>query len=77
MNQKQVPEEIADRVHATVSGSGSGSAISIVTDGDLAPMLSWVDSLNLSQVRIEPLGLRSVYDAVHSNTIQRETEVAV
>lgn len=57
-----IPDDIASRIHANVDGP----SVSIVTDGDLAPMLSWVDSLSLSQVRIEPLGLRAVYDAVHS-----------
>ncbi|HBV64204.1 MAG TPA: hypothetical protein DEF45_14420, partial [Rhodopirellula sp.] len=35
-------------------------------ESDLAPLLAWVDSLNLQQIRIEPLGLRAVYDSVHS-----------
>ncbi|KAA1257689.1 putative ABC transporter ATP-binding protein YbhF [Rubripirellula obstinata] len=58
----EAPETIASRIHTTIDGQ----SVAIVTDGDLAPMLSWVDSLALSQVRIEPLGLRAVYDAVHT-----------
>ncbi|NNE00827.1 MAG: ATP-binding cassette domain-containing protein, partial [Pirellulaceae bacterium] len=40
--------------------------LQIDTAGDLARFLSWIDSLQLTHVRIEPLGLRSVYDAVHA-----------
>jgi hypothetical protein len=38
----------------------------IETAGDLSPLLGWLDALDLKQIRIEPLGLRAVYDAVHS-----------
>ena len=55
----------------------------IDTVGDLAPLLSWLDSLGLSRVRIEPLGLRSVYDDVHhlvcahDQNVDRASEVTV
>ena len=62
----QIPDSMADRVHVSVQSHATGETMTIVTDGDLAPMLSWVDSLSLAQVRIEPLGLRAVYDSVHS-----------
>ncbi len=32
---------------------------------DLAPMLHWLDSLNLAELRIDATGLRVIYDAVH------------
>lgn len=35
------------------------------TAGDLAPLLSWLDSLQLKRMRVEPLGLRAIYDEVH------------
>lgn len=62
----QSPSEIASRVHVSQVDGQNGPMLSIVTDGDLAPMLSWVDSLSLCQVRIEPLGLKTVYDSVHT-----------
>jgi ABC-2 type transport system ATP-binding protein len=62
VSNMDAPETIASRIHTTIDGR----SVAIVTDGDLAPMLSWVDSLSLSQVRIEPLGLRAVYDSVHT-----------
>ena len=74
-----IPPEFADRVTVgrlplrfqrnsgadSKSNSSLGEAVRIDTAGDLAPLLAWIDSLKLSQVRIEPLGLRAVYDAVH------------
>jgi len=33
--------------------------------GDLATWLPWIDQLSLKRMRIEPLGLRAVYDSVH------------
>ncbi len=43
----------------------------IDTAGDLERFLPWLDSLQLQGMRIEPLGLRSVYDAVHSSDVQK------
>ena len=34
-------------------------------EGDLAGWLPWVQGLGLERMRIEPLGLRAVYDSVH------------
>lgn len=60
-----VPTQWADRVTVS-SGSEFGDTIRIDTAGDLAPLLSWIDGLKLTRVRIEPLGLRAIYDAVHN-----------
>ena len=77
----EVPERWADRVHVTYQEAGKQEAgkrsVAMVTDGDLAPMLSWVDSLSLSQVRIEPLGLRSVYDSVHDSCPKRGDDALI
>ena len=35
------------------------------TAGDLSPLLGWLDSLRLRRMRVEPLGLRAIYDEVH------------
>jgi ABC-2 type transport system ATP-binding protein len=40
----------------------------IDTAGDLSQWLPWLSSLGLKQMRIEPLGLRAVYDSVHFGT---------
>lgn len=38
----------------------------IETPGELAPLLGWLSTLPLEQVRIEPVGLRAVYDSFHA-----------
>jgi ABC-2 type transport system ATP-binding protein len=37
------------------------------TSGELAPLLHWLATLPLAEIRIEPLGLRTIYDRFHSN----------
>ncbi|WP_390621740.1 ABC transporter ATP-binding protein [Rubripirellula tenax] len=61
----EVPQGLADRVRVGSIDRGNQKLLCIDTDGDLSPILGWIDSLNLSGVRIEPLGLRAVYDSVH------------
>jgi len=61
-----VPDEYRERVTVKETHQGRMRQIQIDTAGDLAPLLPWVDSLKLEQIRIEPLGLRAVYDSVHS-----------
>ncbi len=39
--------------------------IIIDTSGDLAQLLPWLESLSLSQMRIEAFGLRAMYDSIH------------
>tara|TARA_R110002049_G_scaffold46487_1_gene135161 strand:+ start:116620 stop:117615 length:996 start_codon:yes stop_codon:yes gene_type:complete len=43
------------------------SRVQIDTAGDLETLLPWLNSLNLQRLRIEPLGLRAVYDSVHAS----------
>lgn len=67
-NVVRVPEEFTDSVTLEAVQQGRSGHLQIDTAGDLAPLLAWVDSLNLQQIRIEPLGLRAVYDSVHSGS---------
>src|SRR6056297_1764975 len=61
-----VPHALSDRVRLSVQGDHeTETTLCIDTSGDLAPMLPWLDSLEMTRLRIEPLGLRAVYDAVH------------
>ena len=64
-NELAVPEKFA----ADVTVEQLESSLRIDTAGDLARYLPWIDSLGLKGVRIEPLGLRSVYDAVHGGQV--------
>ncbi|MCA9137464.1 MAG: ABC transporter ATP-binding protein, partial [Planctomycetales bacterium] len=68
-----LPGEFCDSVTVTdlQSTARDGAAsIRIDTAGDLAPMLPWIGSLGLHRMRIEPLGLRAIYDSVHHNTLE-------
>ncbi|EMI54429.1 ABC transporter ATP-binding protein [Rhodopirellula sallentina] len=63
----QVPDDLRNRIEQfRIGPSGPhGRNVCIDTAGDLAPTLNWIASLNLEHMRIEPLGLHSVYHSVH------------
>ncbi|MCG8649750.1 MAG: ABC transporter ATP-binding protein [Pirellulales bacterium] len=61
----RVPDELSDQVRVLDAKAHGQDPLQIDTAGDLAPLLSWLDSLRLNRLRIEPLGLRAVYDSVH------------
>ncbi|MEM6364281.1 MAG: ABC transporter ATP-binding protein [Planctomycetota bacterium] len=42
-----------------------GDQVQIDTSGDLRPVLPWLAGLPIESVRIEPLGLHTVYESVH------------
>jgi ABC-2 type transport system ATP-binding protein len=48
--------------------------LTIETPGELGPLLGWLASLPLDEVRVEPVGLRSVYARYHSES---EADMAV
>ena len=57
------PTELQDQlsVHSPEAGQ-----IEIDTYGELGPLLGWLATLPLTEMRIEPIGLRAVYDRFHS-----------
>jgi ABC-2 type transport system ATP-binding protein len=65
----RLPDKFKDYVQIEQIHHGRSEYLQIDTAGDLAPLLAWIDSLNLQQIRIEPLGLRAVYDSVHSGNV--------
>ncbi|MCO8124799.1 ABC transporter ATP-binding protein [Stieleria sp. TO1_6] len=68
----QIPVELRENVVVTAVDARPSTnvrAIRIDTAGDLAPMLEWIGSLGLQRMRIEPLGLRAIYDSVHRDTL--------
>ena len=70
-----IPEELQNRVTISSGPSrdttaNSNATVRIDTSGDLAPMLAWISSLNLDGVKIEPHGLRTVYNSVHFGSDQ-------
>jgi ABC-2 type transport system ATP-binding protein len=42
--------------------------IELEAPGDLAPLLEWLSSLPLDEVRVEPVGLQAVYDKYHERS---------
>jgi ABC-2 type transport system ATP-binding protein len=61
------------RGQVTIRAEQHGN-VAIETPGELGPLLGWLASLPLEEVRVEPMGLRSVYAKYHS---EREAELAV
>lgn len=56
------PVEFTDRIMIREPAAGE---VVIDTAVELAPILSWLATMPLTDVRIEPLGLRAVYDRFH------------
>lgn len=63
------PADLAGQltVHATAGESGEPGEVVIETAGELSPLLGWLATLPLRDVRIEPAGLRTVYDHYHGS----------
>jgi ABC-2 type transport system ATP-binding protein len=59
------PLEIPTALEPQVRLAQTGDWLQIETEGDLAPVLPWLTTLGLHDVRIEPYGLRSVYEQYH------------
>jgi ABC-2 type transport system ATP-binding protein len=60
-----VPAEFAGRLAATVE---AGSRVVLETEEPLAPLLGWLATLPLAEVRVEPVGLQAVYDRFHRSS---------
>lgn len=58
-----VPESIAPLIE--LQHDSDTGVIHMDTTGDLAPLLGWLGSLQLERMRVEPMGLRAIYDEVH------------
>ncbi len=57
-----VPEAFAGHLSAASTSDG---AVVMETDEPLAPLLGWLATLPLDEVRVEPVGLQAVYDRFH------------
>jgi ABC-2 type transport system ATP-binding protein len=62
----RVPPVPADLDQALTIEQGEDGRVIIETPGELSPLLGWLSTLDLHEVRIEPVGLRAVYDRFHS-----------
>jgi ABC-2 type transport system ATP-binding protein len=68
-----VPERLAGIVDFT---SNDSHEVAIETDGELAPILSWLGTMPLKKVRIDPVGLRAIYDRYHGDKRRQVATVA-
>jgi ABC-2 type transport system ATP-binding protein len=59
-----VPPDIARRI--AIDHDAAAERITIDTEDGLAELLSWLATLPLAEVQIEPLGLRAVYEQFHA-----------
>jgi len=59
----EVPPRLAGELAITTGANGE---LTIETPGELSPLLGWLATLPLAEVRVEPFGLRAVYDRFHA-----------
>jgi ABC-2 type transport system ATP-binding protein len=58
-----IPNNLTDQVSILAQHNGS---VSLEAPGQLAPLLGWLSKLPVNEMRIEPLGLRAVYEQHHN-----------
>jgi ABC-2 type transport system ATP-binding protein len=58
-----VPAELDDQLSVTIGENGE---VKIETAHELSGLLEWLGTLPLREVRIEPVGLRSIYQKFHA-----------
>ncbi|HEV3020923.1 MAG TPA: ABC transporter ATP-binding protein [Pirellulales bacterium] len=56
---------IAPAMAGPLDISVDAGRLTILTPGELSPLLGWLATLPLAEVQIEPVGLRAVYDRYH------------
>lgn len=69
-----VPEALMDKFELKELGDGQ---IQIQTPGELSLVLKWLASAPVSDVFIQPVGLRAIYDQFHSVEQNSEARVTV
>jgi ABC-2 type transport system ATP-binding protein len=60
-----IPDALAGQVEVHPGCNGD---VTITTPSELSPVLGWLATLPLKEVRIEPVGLQTVYDRFHPPT---------
>jgi ABC-2 type transport system ATP-binding protein len=63
----EIPGHLASRVVVRHNGNGE---ITFDTPGELSPLLGWLATLPLREVRVEPIGLRAVYEKFHGGAVE-------
>lgn len=59
-----LPSHLAEDL--IVRTNDTASEVVIETPGELSPLLGWLANLPLAEVKIEPIGLRAIYDRYHA-----------
>lgn len=62
-----LPPALADQLTVTTSNNGH---LTILTPGELSPLLGWLASVPMNEVRIEPIGLQAVYQRFHPAEVE-------
>jgi ABC-2 type transport system ATP-binding protein len=65
----EIPDHLAGQLEVTRCEQGD---ITWEMPGELAPLLGWLGTLSIKDIRIEPIGLRAVYDRFHSESSRPE-----
>jgi ABC-2 type transport system ATP-binding protein len=65
----------ASQLGVSVTPDSAAGTVTIDLPGDLAPVLKWLASLPLAEMRVEPIGLQAVYEQYHPAELAH-TEVA-
>jgi ABC-2 type transport system ATP-binding protein len=62
------PDALRNQISSLTEVDGN---LTLDTFGELAPLLGWLATLPLAEMRVEPIGLRAVYDRYHANGTAR------
>lgn len=63
----EVPAELSDVVEVSKLHDGR---LRLDTTADLSRLLGWLSTMQLDEVRIEPVGLQAIYDRFHSDEME-------
>ncbi len=61
------PKPLADELSIHTDDDGH---VTIETPGELSPLLKWLSAAPLEQMSVEPVGLQSLYERLHGDTVR-------
>lgn len=68
-NAPEIPAELTDRLslETSVATTEENHEFLFTVDGELTGVLSWLDTVPMKSIRMNPVDLRSIYDRFHCN----------